>query len=88
MVFEIGSVKMKKMLCYIAVIAAQMARDPDLLQKAMDAWKKLVMTTGFEQIKLEYNRTEEQLAKWAPQFNSQKPPSKEEIDSFYGSKIL
>ena len=49
----------------------------------MTAWKELVMTTGFEKLRLEYKKGEETIAEWAPQFNSKKPPTKEEIYSFF-----
>ena len=81
---HIGSVKMKLVFCVTAAKAAQMARDSVRLNKAMDVWKELVMTTGFEKLRLEYEKIEETIAEWAPQFNSKKPPTKEEIDSFYG----
>ena len=80
---HIGSVKIKIMDCKIAAYTAQMARDSVRLNKAMDVWKELVMTTGFEKFRLEYKKGEETIAEWAPQFNSKKPPSKEEIDSYY-----
>ena len=80
---HIGSVKIKIMDCKIAASTAQMARDSVRLNKAIDAWKELVMTTGFEKLRLEYEKIEEKIAEWAPQFNSKKPPTKEEIDSFY-----
>ena len=80
---HIGSVKLKIKFCEIAATAAQMARDPVLLNKAMDAWEELVMTTGFEKLRLEYEKIKETIAKWAPQFTSKKSPTKEEIDSFY-----
>ena len=64
-----------------------MARDPVLLNKAMEVWKELVMSTGFERLRLEFEDTEEMIAEWAPQFNSKKPPTKEEID-FFCSKVF
>ena len=80
---HIGSVKMKIVFCKTAATAAQMARDSVRLKNAMDTWKELVMTTGFEKLRLKYEKIEEKIAEWAPQFNSKKPPTKEEIDSFY-----
>ena len=77
-----ASVKKKHDFCYFAAFAAQLARNPVLLNKAMEVWKELVMSTGFERLRLEYEDTEERIAEWAPQFNSKKPPTKEEIDIF------
>ena len=80
---HIGSVKIKKSCSDAAAQAAQMARDPVLLQRAMDAWEEVVMKTGFEKFKVEYEGMKEAVTKWAPQFDSKKPPTKEEITAFY-----
>ena len=77
-----ASVKKKHDLCYFAAVAAQLARNSVHLNKAMEVWKELVMSTGFERLRLGYEDTEEMIAEWAPQFNSKKPPTKEEIDFF------
>ena len=79
---HIATVRTKHSFCYFAAFAAHLARDPVLLNKAMDVWKEFVMSTGFEKLRLKYEEFEEMLAKWAPQFNSKKPPTKEEIDFF------
>ena len=68
--------------CILAVIAAQMARDTVLLAKALDTWKDLAMKTGFQRLIMDYEIMKKTVARWAPQLNSKKPPSKEEIDSF------
>ena len=80
-----ASVSTKHRCCNFAAVAAQMARDPVLLNKAMDVWKELVMSTGFKKLRLEYEEIEDMVAKWAPQFISKKPPTKEEIDIFVES---
>ena len=80
-----ASVNTKHTCCHFAAMAAHMARDPVLLNKAMDVWKELVMTTGFEKLRLKYEKFEKMIAEWAPQFNSKKPPTKEEIDIFVES---
>ena len=59
-----------------------LARNPVLLEKAMSAWKDLVMKTGFEKRISEFKEVEEKVDKWSPEFNSKKLPTKEEIVSF------
>ena len=78
----IGKVWTRIRLCACAVYAAQMARNPVLLEKAMSAWKDLVMKTGFEKRISEYKEVEDKVDKWSPEFNSKKLPTKEEIVSF------
>ena len=80
---QIGPVKTKIGHRAAAAQAAQMARDPGLLERAMDAWKELVAKTGFEKLKVEYEEMKETVTKWAPQFDSKTPPSKEEINAFF-----
>ena len=82
---HIGSVWAKIANYTCAVRAAQMARVQVLLDRAMDFWKELVMATGFEELKVCYEKMKEEVTKWAPQFLSKKPPSKEEIDAFFTS---
>ena len=62
--------------------AAQMARDPVLLDRAMAMFKKLEEDTQFEEVRRWREWMEERLAKWAPEFKSKKLPTKEEIDYF------
>ena len=50
---------------------------------AMDAWKELVMATGFVCWKLGYEQMKATVTKWSPEFVSKKPPTQEEIDAFY-----
>ena len=62
--------------------AAHLARDKELLEKAMDSLKKLVEDSKMEDQKLEYDRIVYDTSNWASQLKSKKPPKKEEIDSF------
>ena len=80
---HIGTEKMKIGNCAPAAVAAQMARDSVLLVRAMDTWKELVTRTGFESLKVEYEEMKGRVTKWARQFDSKKPPKKEEIDAFH-----
>ena len=82
---HIGSAESKIASYTCAVRAAQLARVQVLLDRAMDVWKDLVMTTGFVAFKVEYEEMNELVAKWTPQFLSKKPPTKKEIDAFYFS---
>ena len=79
---HIGSVEAKMATYASAARAAQFARVQVLLERAMDAWKELVMKTGFEQLTVEYDKMKELVAKWAKEFVSKKPPTKKEIDAF------
>ena len=79
---HIGKVETKLVFYHNAAFAAQMARNSVLLEKAMSAWKELVMKTGFERRMEEYKEIEELVVKWSSEFNSKKPPTKEEIDCF------
>ena len=82
---HIGSVPAKISNYTCAVRAAQMARVQVLLERAMDAWKELVMATGFVYWKLGYEQMKATVTKWTPEFVSKKPPTQEEIDAFYVS---
>ena len=59
-----------------------MARNPVLLKKALDALKELVTKMGFEKRIADFKEVETKVAKWSPEFNSKKLPTKKEIDSF------
>ena len=82
---HIGSVTAKIANYTCAVRAAQMARVQVLLDRAMDVWKELVMKTCFVELNASYKEIKETVTKWAPQFLSRKPPTKEEIDDFFTS---
>ena len=78
----IGKLSAKIACCKSAVFAAQMARNPFLLVKAMDELKELVMKSGFEKLLAVRKEVKEKVAKWLPEFNSKKLPTEEEIVCF------
>ena len=62
--------------------AAQMARDPVLLKRAMAMFMKLEEETKFEEVRSWRERMQKRLAQWSTQFKSRKLPTKKEIDYF------
>ena len=62
--------------------AAQMARDPVLLEKAMTMFKKLEEELKFEEVRRWREWMQERLDQWSTQFKSRKLPTKKEIDYF------
>ena len=62
--------------------AAQMARDPVLLKRAMAMFMKLEEETKFEEVRSWREWMQERLAQWSTQFKSRKLPTKKEIDYF------
>ena len=72
-------------MCVAFAFAAQMARDPVRLQKAMDVFKKIAKDTRLEFLKLKYDFYEKFIGQWAAELMSMKPPAVEEIEYFYRS---
>ena len=62
-------------------VAAHLARDEDLLGKALENLNKLVEDTQFECLRLRFESVKQDLAKWANQLKSRKSPKKGEFDS-------
>ena len=62
--------------------AAHLARDEDLLMKALDNYNQLVEDTKLEYVRLAYERMKEDLSRWTVQLKSKKRPRQEEIDFF------
>lgn len=58
---------------------AQLARDEDLLKKAMATWKQLAEDVKLEKFQVAYKNMEESLDKVSSEFKSKKPPTLEEI---------
>ena len=61
---------------------AHLARDEDLLGKALDNYNKLVEDTKLEYVRLAYEELEERLSRWTAQRKSKKKPNQEEINLF------
>ena len=73
--------------CYALARMAQLARDPELRQKALDAWKELVDASGFEQMRLDYEEFEGFLARWSKQFKFKTSPTRDEVNLFCLRKL-
>ena len=73
--------------CYALARMAHLARDPELRQKGLDAWKELVDNSRFEQMRLDFEEFEEFLNRWSRQFNSKRSPTRDEVN-FYCLKKL
>ena len=67
--------------------AAQLARDEELLEKALDLCNKQVEETPLEKYRLIYENMKVALAKWTTELKGKKPPKKEEIEFFHPLKI-
>jgi len=78
-----GVVMHYKMNFLSAVAAAtHLARDEELLGKAMDSVKKVVEDSQMIDKKLEQDRLMYDISTWKSQLKSKKPPRKEEIEAF------
>ena len=62
--------------------AAHLARDEELLRKAMDSQKKLVVDSKMNDVRLANDRVKHDMSKWTSQRKSKKSPKREEIESF------
>ena len=66
------------------MLFAHLARDKDLLRKAMDLWRQLCKETKIETLQRILEVFERSLAKWSAEFNSTDAPKKREIDWILG----
>ena len=62
--------------------AAHLARDEELLRKAMDSLQKLVVDSKMNDVRTTNDRVKHDMSKWASQRKSKKSPKREEIESF------
>ena len=79
----IGSYEAKSKSCTSLAGMAQLAREKDLLRKAMDVFKKLAEDSGFEKMRMEFETLETSIERYSKQFKSKKSPKRKEIDHFY-----
>jgi len=79
----IGSSGAKIKFCKSLAGMAQLAREKDLLKKAMDIFKKMVEDLEFEQMRIEFETFEKSIEGFSKQFKSKKTPKKKEIELFY-----
>ena len=78
-----GCVEELKLVAYQNLASvAHLARDEELLVKAMDNYNKLVEDTKLEYVRLAYEELEGRLSRWTIQLKSKKNPNQEEIDLF------
>ena len=73
--------------CIDLAYAAHMARDPVLRKKAMDTWAELNEDVKLEKMGPYLQTIQGYLDEWAKEFESKKPPKKEEINTIYGRQI-
>ena len=72
----------------VMVRTAHLARDQNLVRKAMDTWKKLAAETNLADVQMTCQIMENSLSQWSKELNSKKAPKRKEIDfihniSFY-----
>ena len=72
----------------VMVRTAHLARDQNLVRKAMDTWKKLAAETNLADVQMTCQIMENSLSQWSEELNSKKAPKGKEIDfihniSFY-----
>ena len=80
----IGSVVAEKINSLLTLArAAHLARDEELLEKALDTCSNEVEKTQMEESRLIYENMKLALAKWTAELKGKKPPTKEEIDFFH-----
>ena len=64
---------------------AHLARDKDLVRKAMDKLKQFAEDTKLEDVHRFYEDRERCMAQWSTEFSSNSAPKKREIDIFLSS---
>jgi len=79
---HIGDVFSRGQILVDIVAAAQLAREPVLLEKALVTLKDLVASWGFDGRFKELEKLKMKVQYWSRDFKSRKPPSKEEVDCF------
>ena len=65
----------------VMVRTAHLARDQNLVRKAMDTWKQLAANTNLEDVKRSCEIMESSLSQWSEELKSRKTPKKREIES-------
>ena len=80
----IGSVAAEKIDSLVTLArVAQLARDEELLEKAMDNCSKEVERTQMEESRIIYENMKVVLAEWTTELKGKEPPTKQEIDFFH-----
>ena len=65
--------------------SAHLARDKDLVRKAMDKWRQFADETKLEYVRRNYDILERRFSQWSTEFSSGTPPERREIDSVLAS---
>jgi len=84
----IGTPRDKIMALDDLVRFAHLARNKDLVKKAMNMAKQFAEETKLEDIQGGYETWERGLAKWSKEFRSNNAPEKKEIDFFLNQKTM
>ena len=79
----IGRIEDKLAALDAMVRTAQLARDQNLVKKAMDTWKKLASDTNMADVKRTCQIMESSLSQWSKELKSRKAPKKREIEFVY-----
>ena len=65
--------------------SAHLARDKNLMTKAMDKWRQIVEETKLEYMRRRYEILERRFYQWSSEFNSGNAPEEREIESILAS---
>ena len=79
----IGRIEDKLAALDATVRTAQLARDQNLVKKAMDIWKKLAADTNMTDVQKTCQIMESSLSQWSKELKSRKAPKKREIEFVY-----
>ena len=77
----IGSPHEKTCALEILATSAHLARDKDLVMKAMDKWGQIVEETKLECFRSRYEILERRFSQWSSEFNTGNAPEEREIES-------
>ena len=81
----IGRVDLDKIKALDALLrTAHLAREKDLVRKAMDKWRQYSEENQYEDTDERFEAFEEHLAQWSTELKSTRAPKKREIDFFFG----
>ena len=79
----VGNIDDKRRALDVLVRIAHLARDQNLVKKAMDTWKQLAVDTNLAEVGRTCQIMENSLSQWSKEFKSRKAPKKREIDFIY-----
>ena len=79
----IGKLNDKIRALDVMVRTAHLARDQNLVRKAMDTWKKLAADTNLADVQMTCQIMENSISQWSKELKSRKAPKREEVDFIY-----